>query len=74
MQKGAYAEVQQDIKALLDLEQVERALEHLPKVDRRLTADLKKHGGERASEIQTAIDDLLDREASSRDELKVLEG
>ena len=74
VQKGAYAEVQQDIKALLDLEQVERALEHLPKVDRRLTADLKKHGGERASEIQTAIDDLLDRETSSRDELKVLEG
>jgi DNA sulfur modification protein DndD len=74
VQKGAYAEVQQDIKALLDLEQVERALEHLPKVDRRLTADLKKHGGERASEIQTAIDDLHDRETSSRDELKVLEG
>ena len=74
VQKGAYAEVQQDIKVLLDLEQVERALDHLPKVDRRLTADIKKHGGERASEIQTAIDDLLDREASSRDELTVLEG
>jgi DNA sulfur modification protein DndD len=74
VQKGAYAEVQQDIKALLDLEQVERALEHLPKVDRRLTGDLKKHGGERASGIQTAIDDLLDRETSSRDELHVLEG
>ena len=73
VQKGAYAEVQQDIKVLLDLEHVERALDHLRKVDRRLTADIKKHGGERASEIQTAIDDLLDREASSRDELKVLE-
>ena len=73
MQKGAYAEVQQDIRVLLDLEQVERALEHLPKVDRRLTADLKKHGGERASEIQTAIDNLRDRETSNRDDLKVLE-
>lgn len=73
VQKGAYTEVQQDIKVLLDLEQVERALDHLPKVDRRLTADIKKYGGERASEIQTAIDDLLDREASSRDELTVLE-
>jgi DNA sulfur modification protein DndD len=74
VQKGSYSEVQQDIKALLDLEQVERAIDHLPKVDRRLTADLKKHGGERASEIQTAIDDLRDRQTSSRDELKVLEG
>ena len=74
VQRGAYAEVQQDIKTLLDLEQVERALEHLPKVDRRLTADLRKHGGERVSEIQTAIDDLSDRETSSRDDLAVLEG
>lgn len=74
VQKGAYSEVQQDIKALLDLEQVERALVHLPKVDRRLTADLKKHGGEKASEIQTAIDDLRERETAARDELKVLDG
>jgi DNA sulfur modification protein DndD len=71
--KGAYAEVQQDIRALLGLEQVERALEHLPKVDRRLTADLKKYGGERASMIQSEIDDLSDREASSRDDVNVLE-
>jgi DNA sulfur modification protein DndD len=74
VQKGAYSEVQKDIKVLLDLEQVERAIDHLPKVDRRLTADLKKHGGEKASEIQTAIDDLRERETASRDELKVLEG
>lgn len=74
VQKGAYSEVQQDIKALLDLEQVERAIDHLPKVDRRLTADLKKHGGERASEIQEAIDELRDRETAIRDELIVLEG
>lgn len=74
VQKGAYSEVQQDIKALLDLEQVERAIDHLPKVDRRLTNDLKKHGGEKASEIQTAIDDLRERESAQREELKVLEG
>lgn len=74
VKKGAYAEVQQDIKVLLDLEQVERALSHLPKVDRRLTADLKKHGGDKASEIQTAIDTLRERESTVRDELKVLEG
>jgi DNA sulfur modification protein DndD len=74
VKKGSYSEVQQDIKALLDLQQVERAIEHLPKVDRRLTADLKKHGGEKASEIQTAIDELREEEATSRDELRVLEG
>jgi DNA sulfur modification protein DndD len=74
VKKGAYAEVQQDIRVLLDLEQVERALDHLRTVDRRLTADLKKHGGEHASEIQTTIDDLTDREASGRDDLKILGG
>jgi DNA sulfur modification protein DndD len=73
VRKGAYSEVQQDIKGLLDLKQVERALEHLPKVDRRLTADLKKHGGEKASQIQTDIDNLRDTENANRDELKVLE-
>lgn len=71
VKRGAYAEVQQDIKALLGLEQVERALEHLPKVDRKLTNDLKRHGGQRASEIQTAIDDLHDRESVAREELKI---
>jgi DNA sulfur modification protein DndD len=74
VKKGAYSEVQQDIRVLLDLEQVERAITHLPKVDRRLTADIKKHGGQKASEIQTAIDDLRERETAARDELKVLEG
>lgn len=73
VKKGAYAEVQQDIKVLLDLEQVERALSHLPKVDRRLTADLTKHGGDKASAIQTAIDTLRERESSGRDDIKILE-
>jgi DNA sulfur modification protein DndD len=70
--KGAYGEVQQDIKVLLDLEQVERALNHLPKVDRKLTADLKKYGGQKASEIQTAIDELRDKEDLAKEEQKKL--
>ncbi len=74
VKKGAYAEVQQDIKVLLDLEQVERALVHLPKVDRKLTAELKRHGGVKASEIQDAIDALRERETVGRGEMKVLEG
>jgi DNA sulfur modification protein DndD len=72
VQKGAYAEVQQDIKALLDLKQVERALEHLPKVGRRLSQDITRRGGERASGIQTEIDELSERETEHKEELKVL--
>lgn len=74
VQKSAYSEVQQDIKVLLDLEQVERALAHLPKVDRKLTADIRKYGGDKASEIQAAIDELRERESTLRDEQKILEG
>lgn len=73
VKKGAYSEVQQDIKVLLDLEQVERALVHLPKVDRKLTADIRKHGGDKASEIQRNIDDLNDHKMTLREQLKVLE-
>ena len=74
VKKGAYAEVQKDIKVLLDLEQVERAIAHLPKVDRKLTAELKKHGGDKASEIQEAIDALTERQTAAREELKLFEG
>lgn len=74
VKKGAYAEVQKDIKVLLDLEQVERAISHLPKVDRKLTADLKKHGGDKASRIQEEIDGLQEREIKARDELVLFEG
>lgn len=73
VQKGAYTEVRKDIKVLLGLEQVERAIAHLPKVDRRLSADLRKHGGEKAGKIQAAIDELLEQEASARETLKVLD-
>jgi DNA sulfur modification protein DndD len=74
VEKSAYSEVQQDIKVLLDLEQVERALGHLPKVDRKLTFDIRKHGGDKASAIQTAIDELRERESALRDEQRILEG
>lgn len=74
VKKGAYAEVQKDIKVLLDLEQVERAINHLPKVNRKLTDELKKHGGDTASAIQEAIDTLTDQQAKAKEELKVVEG
>lgn len=74
VKKGAYAEVQKDIKVLLDLEQVERAIDHLPKVNNKLTYELKKRGGETASAIQDAIDSLTDKETRAKDELKLIEG
>ena len=76
----AYAEVKEDIKILLRLEQVERALKHLPKLKARLGSDLKKHGGEEVGALQDEIDEnagLRDqnREAleASSTELQVLE-
>lgn len=73
VKKGSYSEVKQDIKGLLDLEQVERALAHLPKVDRKLTSDIRRHGGERAGALQSDIDELTDRQAAAREELAVRE-
>ncbi len=73
VKKGAYAEVQQDIKVLLDLAQVERALEHLPRVDRKLSAELRKHGGTKASDIQDSIDRLRDEEVEAKNSLRLLD-
>lgn len=74
VKKGAYAEVQKDIKVLLDLEQVERAIAHLPKVNRKVTDELKKHGGETASAIQDAIDSLTDSQTKAKEDLTLIEG
>ena len=52
----AYAEVKKDINSLLGLEQVERALQHLPKLERKLGAELRKHGGAQAAELQEKIE------------------
>jgi DNA sulfur modification protein DndD len=58
--RGAYGEVREDIKILLNISPVERALNHLPKVDRKLGADLRRYGGDRVAQIQSAIDTLDD--------------
>lgn len=73
VKKEAYTEVRNDIKVLLDLEQVERALVHLPKVDRKLSADLRKYGGERAGRIQEEIDELNDRQGEVTERRVLLE-
>ncbi|RLK59605.1 AAA family ATPase [Actinokineospora cianjurensis] len=74
VKKDAYSEVKKDIKVLLDLEQVERSLEHLPRVDRRLGNDIRKYGDANVGEIQQAIDELTKRKGILRDERKILEG
>ncbi|MCT6736146.1 AAA family ATPase [Rhodococcus qingshengii] len=74
VQKGAYSEVKQDIKALLNIEHVERAIAHLPKVDRKITATLKDRGGEQASELQREIDEIEDRQTQLDTDLQTLDG
>lgn len=71
--RRAYAEVKQDIKTLLGLEQVERALVHLPRAERKLSGDLRKHGGERAAGIQEAIEEHQDAAEALRAELSTLD-
>lgn len=77
--RRAYAEVKQDIKTLLGLETVERALSHLPKLERKLGADLRRHGGEQAATIQQDIEqceedlaELREKRASLADQLAEL--
>lgn len=73
-QKSSYSEVRNDIKSLLGLEQVERALVHLPKVDRKLGADLRKYGGEQAASLQLQIDEQQERASNARSDLDLLTG
>lgn len=73
-QKSSYSEVRNDIKSLLGLEQVERALVHLPKVDRKLGADLRKYGGEQAASLQLQIDEQQERASNARSDLELLTG
>lgn len=73
VQKGAYSEIQQDIKALLNIKHVERALEHLPKAARKLSAAVKDRGGEVAAELQREIDKIEDDQTELSSNLKIAE-
>lgn len=55
--RGAYAEIKQAIKSLLGLEQVERAINHLPRVERKLQAELRKYGGEKLAGLSSRIEE-----------------
>lgn len=59
-QRSTYVEVRKDVKILLGLETVERALRHLPRVEKRLGADVRKYGGDQAARLQDDIDAAKD--------------
>lgn len=62
---NAYTEIKQAIKSLLGLEQVERAIEDLPRVVRRLQSDLKKHGGDEIAAITVELEEVRDKRAQA---------
>lgn len=62
--RGAYAEIKQAVKSLLGLEQVERAILHLPKVQTKLQNELRKYGGEKLAGLSTQIEETTDRIAA----------
>jgi DNA sulfur modification protein DndD len=70
---SAYAEAQKDIKMLLGLEHLERALVHLKKVDTKVSADLRRNKNGSLAKIQDAIEDLNERETATRELLAVAE-
>lgn len=71
--RGAYAEVKQAIKSLLGLEQVERAIEHLPRVERKLQGEVKKYGGEKLAEISTLMTQAREQAAAVQKDIDRLE-
>ncbi|MFC4605835.1 AAA family ATPase [Rhodococcus kronopolitis] len=73
VKKGAYAEVKQDVRVLLNLKQVDRAMASLPIVNKKLTDELKKHGGETAAAIQDEIDKLADDQVKAQGNLAVID-
>lgn len=73
VKKGAYAEVQKDVRVLLNLEQVDRAIQRLPAVNSKLTAELKKHGGDTAAAIQDEIDALENEQTKAKEDLAAID-
>ena len=70
----AYSEIEEAIKTILGLEQVERAYtRHLPDAIKRLQTDFKNVGDDRTSDLLQRISDYEDRRAEAverRDEAK----
>lgn len=56
VQREAYEDIQAAIKTLLGIEQYERALEHLPSVEKIFATELRKLGSSKASDIVAQLE------------------
>lgn len=60
VQPSAYEEIEDAIKTILGLTEVERAIRHLPKVAKEFEKVLRKHGSDEQREITKALDGIDD--------------
>jgi DNA sulfur modification protein DndD len=70
VRREAYSEIEQAIKTLLGLEQVERAVKHLPQAQKKLEAELTKLGDPRIQELTEALNFERDKFKKADDDLK----
>ena len=70
VKSSTYVEVRKDVKILLGLETVERALRHLPRLEKRLGSDVRKFGGDQAAKLQEQIDLARDAIEDARGEVE----
>lgn len=56
VKENAYSEVKEAIKSVLGLQEIEMAIEHLPRVATRLQTDLRKHGGDEVASITNDLE------------------
>ncbi|PRH80013.1 hypothetical protein C6N75_06275 [Streptomyces solincola] len=72
--EGKNQEVQKAIKTLLDLEAIERALEDLPKVSRKLASEIDSKEDSRLKQLSDHMDHLATREKEEVAEMLRLSG
>jgi DNA sulfur modification protein DndD len=74
VQREAYEDIQTAIKTLLGLEQYERALEHLPAVEKTFVMELRKFGNSRVSDLVARLETEKDRQGTLQAEQVRLRG
>lgn len=74
VQREPYEDIRTAIKTLLGLEQYERALEHLPAVEKTFAMELRKLGSSRAGELVARLETEKDRQGRLQVEQTRLRG